>query len=357
MDLKGLVLSGGRGTRLRPLTHTAAKQLVPVANRPILYYVLDNLRDAGIKEIAIIVSPETGGAVREAVGSGGKWDANIEYILQEEPLGLAHAVKIARPFLGVDPFVMYLGDNLVGCGIRQLCADFIKSNLDARLLLKRVNNPSSFGIAEVDSQGRVSRLMEKPKAPRSDLALVGIYVFSPKIHAAIDRIRPSWRGELEITDAIQMLLAIGGLVASDEIVDWWLDTGKKDDLLTANTVVLDQWVTRQIDGNVDGTSEVTGRVSVGVGSAIIKSKIRGPAIIGENVQIESSFIGPFTSIGNGCRIVGSVLEHCVLLHNARVEGVDRLEDSLLGRGAAVLKHQGSHQAYRLMIGDDSEVLI
>ena len=357
MNLKGLVLSGGRGTRLRPLTHTAAKQLVPVANRPILYYVLDNLRDAGIKEIAIIVSPETGGAVRDAVGSGGKWDANIEYILQEEPLGLAHAVKIARPFLGVDPFVMYLGDNLVGCGIRQLCADFIKLRLDARLLLKRVNNPSSFGIAEIDSQGRVSRLMEKPKTPRSDLALVGIYVFSQKIHAAIDRIRPSWRGELEITDAIQMLLDSGGAVASDEIVDWWLDTGKKDDLLTANTVVLDQWVTRRIDGNVDSTSEVTGRVSVGLGSSIIKSKIRGPVIIGENVRIESSFIGPFTSIGNGCRIVGSVLEHCVLLHNARVEGVDRLEDSLLGKGAAVLKHQGSHQAYRLMIGDDSEVLI
>src|SRR4051794_36105191 len=186
MNLKGLVLSGGRGTRLRPLTHTAAKQLVPVANRPILYYVLDNLKDAGIKEIAIIVSTETGAAVREAVGNGGKWNVNIEYISQEEPLGLAHAVKIARPFLGADPFVMYLGDNLVGCGIRKLCTDFIESNLDARLLLKRVNNPSSFGIAEIDSHGRVTRLMEKPKTPRSDLALVGIYVFSSKIHAAID---------------------------------------------------------------------------------------------------------------------------------------------------------------------------
>jgi glucose-1-phosphate thymidylyltransferase len=357
MNLKGLVLSGGRGTRLRPLTHTAAKQLVPVANRPILYYVLDNLKEAGIKEIAIIVSPETGNAVQDAVGSGARWDVNIEYILQQEPLGLAHAVKIARPFLGVDPFVMYLGDNLVGCGIRPFCVDFIKSKVDARLLLKRVINPSSFGIAEIDSQGRVSRLVEKPKVPRSDLALVGIYMFSPQIHTAIDRIKPSWRGELEITDAIQMLLDSGGAVASDEILDWWLDTGKKDDLLTANTVVLDQWVTRQIQGKVDSMSEVTGRVSVGSGSTITKSKIRGPAIIGENVQIEDSFIGPFTSIGDGCRITGSVLEHCVLLQNARVEGIDRLEDSLLGKGASVLKHQGSHQAYRLMIGDDSEVLI
>ncbi|MGH9821544.1 MAG: glucose-1-phosphate thymidylyltransferase, partial [Pyrinomonadaceae bacterium] len=332
-------------------------QLVPVANRPILYYVLDNLKEADINEIAIIVSPETGAAIQEAVGDGGKWDVRIEYILQKEPLGLAHAVKIARPFLGIDPFVMYLGDNLVGCGISPFCADFVNSNVDARILLKRVKNPSSFGIAETDRNGRVSRLVEKPKEPRSDLALVGIYLFSAKIHDAIDRIKPSWRGELEITDAIQMLLDSGGTVSSDEIDNWWLDTGKKDDLLTANTVVLDQWVTRKIDGEVDALSEVTGRVSVGSGSTITKSKIRGPVIIGDNVRIENSFIGPFTSVGNGCRIISSVLEHCVLLENARVEGVDRLEDSLLGKGAAVRKNQGSHQAYRLMIGDDSEVLI
>ena len=237
------------------------------------------------------MSPETGAAIQEAVGGGGNWDISIEYILQKEPLGLAHAVKIARPFLGADPFVMYLGDNLVGCGIRPFCADFINSNIDARLLLKRVNNPSAFGIAEIDSNGRVRRLVEKPKEPRSDLALVGIYVFSANIHAAIDRIKPSWRGELEITDAIQMLLDDGGVVSSDEIDDWWLDTGKKDDLLSANTVVLDQWATRKIDGKVYTVSEVTGRVSVGVGSAISKSKIRGPVIIGDNVRIENSFMG------------------------------------------------------------------
>ncbi len=357
MALKGLVLSGGRGTRLRPLTHTAAKQLVPVANRPILYYVLDNLKEAGIRDVGIIISPETGNAIREAVGEGGRWNFKIEYILQGEPLGLAHAVKIARPFLGLDPFVMYLGDNLIGAGISAFCQDFVGGNVDATLLLKRVSTPSAFGIAEIDGQGRITRLEEKPKEPRSDLALVGIYLFSPKIHDAIDQIQPSWRGELEITDAIQVLLNRGGLVSSHEINSWWLDTGKKDDLLTANTVVLDEWLTRQLDGEADSQSEVTGRVRLGHGSRIINSNVRGPVVIGENVHIDASFIGPFTSIGDGCRIVASVLEHCVLLENARVEGVDRLEDSLLGKGSAVLKNQGSHQAYRLMIGDDSEVVL
>jgi glucose-1-phosphate thymidylyltransferase len=357
MALKGLVLSGGRGTRLRPLTHTAAKQLVPVANRPILYYVLDNLRDAGISEVGIVIAPETGAAIREAVGNGERWNFRVEYILQEEPLGLAHAVKVARPFLGQDSFVMYLGDNLIGSAIGPFCREFAAGEVDATLLLKRVANPSAFGIAEIDARGRIIRLVEKPKDPKSDLALVGIYLFSAKIHDAIDRIEPSWRGELEITDAIQVLLDHGGVVSSHEIASWWLDTGKKDDLLTANTVVLDEWLKHQVDGAVDSLSEVTGRVRLGPGSQVINSKVRGPVVIGDNVRIENSFIGPFTSIGDGCRIASSVLEHCVLLENARVEGVDRLEDSLLGKGSAVLKSQGSHHAYRLMIGDDSEVLL
>jgi len=357
MALKGLVLSGGKGTRLRPLTHTAAKQLVPVANRPILYYVLDNLQEAGIKEVGVVIAPETGGAIREAVGNGERWGFRIEYILQDEPLGLAHAVKIARPFLGADPFVMYLGDNLIGSAISSFCRDFAAADVDAALLLKRVANPSAFGIAEIDAQGRIIGLVEKPKEPKSNLALVGIYLFSAKIHDAIDRIKPSWRGELEITDAIQMLLSRGGSVKSHEIGSWWLDTGKKDDLLTANTVVLDDWLKHRLDGEVDALSELTGRVRLGQGSRVINSKVRGPVVIGENVRIENSFVGPFTSIGDGCRIVGSVLEHCVLLEQACVEGVDRLEDSLLGKSSAVRKNQGSHQAYRLMIGDDSEVLL
>ena len=355
--LKGLVLSGGRGTRLRPLTHTAAKQLVPVGNRPILFHVLDNLKNAGVADVGIVISPETGNAVREAVGTGELWGMRVEYVLQQEPLGLAHAVKTARPYLGSDPFVMYLGDNLIGSGIRDYRDRFERSGAQALILLKDVENPSSFGIAEVDSQQRVVRLVEKPKEPKSNLALVGIYFFTAEIHAAISRISPSWRGELEITDAVQALLDAGGEVLSDRVIAWWLDTGKKDDLLTANTVVLDEWVTRRIDGVIDAKSQVAGRVQLGRGSRIVDSTVRGPVVIGENVLVENSFIGPFTSIGGGGRIVSSVLEHCVLLENARIEHVDRLEDSLIGKNSSVIKNKNSHQAYRLMIGDDSEVLL
>jgi len=355
--MKGLVLSGGRGTRLRPLTYTAAKQLVPVGNRPILFHVLDNLRNAGIKEVGIVISPETGNAVRDAVGTGQLWGMTIEYIVQNEPLGLAHAVKVAQPFLGSDSFVMYLGDNLIGSGIKTYRDRFEKSVAEASILLKEVDNPSNFGIAEVDGSGCVIRLVEKPKVPRSNLALVGIYFFTPAIYQAIDRITPSWRGELEITDAIQVLLEDGGKVLSDRIESWWLDTGKKDDLLTANTVVLDEWVERRIYGEIDRQSQVAGRVRLGAGSRVVNSTVRGPVVIGETVLIENSFVGPFTSIGNGCQILSSVLEHCVLLENARIEHVDRLEDSLIGKNSVVVKDHKSHQAYRLMIGDDSEVLL
>jgi len=355
--LKGLVLSGGRGTRLRPLTHTAAKQLVPVANRPILYYVLDNLSEAGIRDVGIIISPETGKAIQEAVRDGAAWGMNVEYIPQKEPLGLAHAVKVARAFLGANPFIMYLGDNLIGSGIRRFCENFETSTADASILLKEVSEASNFGIAEIDSAGKVVRLVEKPKEPRSNLALVGIYFFSSRIHEAIDQIAPSSRGELEITDAIQQLLHQGCTVLSHHLDGWWLDTGKKDDLLTANTVVLDEWVKRRLDGETDPQSQITGRVQLGSGSRVINSTVRGPAVIGENVIIENSFVGPFTSIGSGCRIISSVLEHCVLLENAKIDHVDRLEDSLIGKNSAVIKDRNARQAYRLMIGDDSEVVI
>jgi glucose-1-phosphate thymidylyltransferase len=355
--LKGLVLAGGRGTRLRPLTHTAAKQLVPVANRPILYYVLDNLSEAGVRDVGIIISPESRKAIQEAVSDGSRWAMNVEYIVQEEPRGLAHAVKAARAFLGTNPFIMYLGDNLIGSGIRALCENFEQSAADASILLKEVADASSFGIAEVDAAGKVMRLIEKPKEPKSNLALVGIYFFSNKIHDAIDRIAPSWRGELEITDAVQELLDQGFTVSSQRLDGWWLDTGKKDDLLTANTVVLDEWVTRRIDGEIDARSHVTGRVQLGSGSRVINSTVRGPVVIADNVLIENSFVGPFTSVASGCRITSSVLEHCVLLENARIENVDRLEDSLIGKNSAVIKNQNTHQAYRLMIGDDSEVAL
>jgi glucose-1-phosphate thymidylyltransferase len=355
--IKGLVLSGGRGSRLRPLTHTGAKQLVPVANRPILFYVLDNLAAAAIREVGMIISRDTGKEIRNAVGDGRDWGIDIEYIVQEEPLGLAHAVKVARSFLGVSPFVMYLGDNLIGTGIERFREAFEQSGADATLLLKEVAAPSNFGIAEVDGQGRILRLVEKPKEPASNLALVGIYFFSPKIHEAVYAIQPSWRGELEITDAIQWLVDRGCKVSSHRLEGWWLDTGKKDDLLTANTAVLDSWAQREIVGQVDEASHVIGRVKLGKGSRIVNSTVRGPAVIGDHVIIEGSFIGPFTSVGNGCRIRFSVVEHCVVLENASIEHIDRMEDSLVGKGSGVIKGQGNHQAYRLMIGDDSVVEI
>jgi glucose-1-phosphate thymidylyltransferase len=246
---------------------------------------------------------------------------------------------------------------LIGSGVRKYVDQFEESGTDASILLKEVENPSAFGIAEVDDRGQVLRLMEKPKEPTSNLALVGIYFFTAKIHQAISSISPSWRGELEITDAIQALLDQGGQVTSHCIDCWWLDTGKKDDLLTANTIVLDEWVDRHLEGTIDPQSQVTGRVRLGRGSRIIHSTVRGPVVIGEEVQIEDSFIGPFTSIGDGCRIRSSVLEHCVLLEHARVEHVDRLEDSLMGKGSSVIKDHNCRQAYRLMIGDDSEVLL
>lgn len=353
--LKGLVLSGGRGSRLRPITYTGAKQLLPVANRPILFYVLENLSEAGIQDVGIIISPETGKEIKNAVGDGKDWGLKVEYILQEEPLGLAHAVKIAKPFLELNPFVMYLGDNLIGSGIAKFRRDFEQSRADAAILLKEVNTPSNFGIAEVDKQGRVMRLVEKPKAPVSNLALVGIYFFSAKIHEAVTKIRPSLRGELEITDAIQWLLDHDSRVLSHRLEGWWLDTGKKDDLLTANTAVLDEWTRRKIRGKVDATSQVTGRVDLGKGSRIMNSTVRGPVVIGENVHIEGSFIGPFTSIGNSCRIRSATVEHSVVLENATIEDIDRIEDSLVGKGSYVIQSKGNHQAYRLMIGDDSVV--
>ena len=355
--LKGLVLSGGKGTRLRPLTHTGAKQLVPVANRPILYYVLDNLLDAGIRDVGVIISPETGRAIQEAIGDGFNWGMTISYIVQHEPLGLAHAVKVARPFLGTQPFIMYLGDNLIGSNIHSFRASFEKTEAAASILLKTVDNPSSFGIAEVDSKGQVKHLVEKPKQPLSNLALVGIYFFSPKIHEAIDRIQPSERGELEITDAIQELLRSGYDVLSHQLDGWWLDTGKKDDLLTANSIVLDEWAKRELLGAADRESQLIGRIRLGNGSNVNKSIIRGPVVIGNNVQINNSFIGPFTSIGDGCQIAFSVMEHCVLLENTRIDHVDRLEDSIVGKNSSVIKGSGNHHAFRLMIGDDSEVLV
>ncbi len=356
MKIKGLVLSGGKGTRLRPITYTGAKQLVPIANKPILFYVLENIVNLGIKDVGIIIAPETGDAVKQAVGDGTRWGVDVTYILQPEPAGLAHAVKIAKPFLQEDPFLMYLGDNLIGADLRRFYERFITETPDAQILLKPVEDPSRFGVAEVDEKGRVKRLIEKPKVPPSNLALVGIYMFSPKIHEAIAEIKPSWRGELEITDAIQKLLDWNCLVLSDILEEWWLDTGKKDDLLKANTIVLDEWVKREVKGEVIN-SRISGRVVLPETAKVINSQIRGPAVIGKHVIIENAFIGPFTSIGHGSKIVNSSLEHCVLLDGVEVRNIERLEDALIGKHSRVIKNNSLPKALKLMIGDDSVVEI
>ncbi|MFZ5994417.1 MAG: glucose-1-phosphate thymidylyltransferase [Thermodesulfobacteriota bacterium] len=354
-NIKALVLSGGKGTRLRPLTHTMAKQLVPVANKPILGYVFEHIKEAGIRDVGVIVAPETQAEVKAYLGHGEKWDVKITYILQKEPLGLAHAVKTAQTFLKDSPFVMYLGDNLLGKGIKEALDKFRKTASDALLFLKKVSNPRAFGVAVLNGKGRIEKLIEKPKNPPSDLALVGVYLFSPRIHEAIGRIRPSWRGELEITDAIQELIHMGARVEGEVLDCWWLDTGKKDDFLAANTTVLDDYVKRRVDGFVDEKSEVSGRVHVDATARVINSIIRGPVIIGPGVEIVDSFIGPYTSIGEGTRITNSVIEHSVILSQVIVEGVTRLEDSILGREARIIKNQTRHKALRLMVGDQSLV--
>jgi glucose-1-phosphate thymidylyltransferase len=353
--MKALVLSGGKGTRLRPLTFTTAKQLIPIANKPILAYVLGHVSQAGIKDVGVIISPETGEEVKRYVKDGGEWGIRVTYILQE-PLGLAHAVKTARGFLGDDSFIMYLGDNLLGEGVNKLVDKFEKEKLDALILLKEVENPRSFGVAALDEKGNVIKLVEKPKQPPSNLALVGVYVFSSNVHKAVERIKPSWRNELEITDAIQELINMGFKVKSQILDSWWLDTGKKNDILSANAIVLDEYIKREIKGNLNESS-VTGRVKIDEGANIINSTIRGPAVIGKDSLVENSFIGPYTSIGDNSKVIDSSVEHCVILNDSLVERVERLEDSLIGRNSKVTKNRDRHKALRLMVGDYSEVEI
>jgi glucose-1-phosphate thymidylyltransferase len=353
---RGLVLAGGAGTRLRPLTYSGAKQLVPVANRPILFYVIDNLVDAGIRQIGVIISPQTGAEIRTALGDGSRFGAELTYIEQSHPGGLAHAVKTAQPFLADAPFVMYLGDNLIGMRIANAVATFLAdSNLSASLMLKEVDDPRAFGVAIVDDAGHVIALEEKPRQPRSRLALVGIYCFRPTIFAAIDRIQPSARGELEITDAISNLIDHGARCCFTQLDSWWLDTGKKDDLLRANDTVLDDWLRSAQLGTVDAASEIIGRVHVAAGAKLIRSRVRGPAIIGEGAQLIDAVIGPFTAIGPQVTIERSRVEHSVLMEGTQVRDIPRLEDSLIGRRVVVAPGRAGAGALALLVGDDCMV--
>jgi len=354
--LKALVLSGGKGTRLRPLTYTLPKQLVPVAGKPILHYVMDHLHQAGIHDVGVIIAPETGNQIQEALQVN-PWGHRFTFILQEAPLGLAHAVKTARDFLGEEPFIMYLGDNLIGTPIRGFVEEFYRDQPDALILLKEVSDPRAFGVAVVDDAGRVVRLVEKPKEPPSNLALVGVYIFTPEIHEVIEGLKPSWRGEYEITDAIQGLLDRGRRVRAHVLEGWWLDTGKKDDLLEANRVVLDDWIRRSIHPSaMVEESQVVGRVEIREGARIVRSVIRGPVVIGENAVVEDAFVGPYTSVGRSARVIRSSVEHCVVLDEASIVGVERLEDSLIGNRTVIRRQDGLRRALRLLVGDDAEIL-
>jgi glucose-1-phosphate thymidylyltransferase len=327
-----------------------------VANKPILWYGIESIVAAGITDIGIIISPETGEEIRQTTGNGEQFGAKITYIRQDQPAGLAHAVKTAQSFLGDSPFIMYLGDNLIEDDLSPFLDSFHQQSLDALILLRKVSNPSAFGVAKVDETGKVLYLVEKPKEPPSNLALVGIYFFAPTIHQAIASIQPSGRGELEITDAIQELINQNKAVEANKLLGWWLDTGKKDDLLEANRIILDTSLEIALQGEIDANSQVIGRVQIGQGSKIINSTIRGPVIIGENCHIENCFIGPYSSIANGVKLIDADIEHSVILKDATIIGIhQRIVDSVIGRRAKLEIAPQRPKALRFMIGDDSHV--
>lgn len=351
--MKALILCGGFGTRLRPITHTIAKQLVPIANKPVLFYGLEAIKEAGVEEVGIVVG-ETAREIVKAVGDGSPWGLRVTYINQEKPLGLAHAVLVSEEYLGGEDFVMYLGDNLIKDGIKGLVDEFRQNRPNSQILLARVKEPQRFGVAELED-GKVIRLVEKPEKPASDLALVGVYMFDGGIMEAARAIKPSGRGELEITDAIQWLIDQGRTVDPHIINGWWKDTGRLEDMLEANRIMLET-LEPSIEGHVDSESRVEGMVVVEKGAEVIASNIRGPAIIGEGTRIVNSFIGPYTSIYFGVEINGSEIEHSIILENSKITDIPgRIEDSLIGQNVEVGRSPLKPHAYRLMLGDNSRV--
>jgi glucose-1-phosphate thymidylyltransferase len=353
--MKALVLAGGSGTRLRPITHTSAKQLLPVANKPVLFYGLEAIADAGITDVGIVVG-DTAAAIEAAVGDGSAFGFRVTYLRQEAPLGLAHAVLIAREFLGDDDFVMYLGDNFIVGGITELVAEFRIARPDAQIMLTKVSDPRAFGVAELDDSGRVVGLEEKPQVPKSDLALVGVYMFTPAVHEAVRSLRPSWRGELEITEAIQWLVEQGKTVRSTVITGYWKDTGNVTDMLEVNRLVLESLESR-VDGTVDGSCEIIGRVAVEAGAQISGSRIVGPAIIGAGSKVTGSYVGPFTAIAGDCSVDDSEIEYSIVLRGASIRGVRRIEASIIGHHSEVTPAPRVPKAHRLVLGDHSKVQI
>ena len=352
--LKGLILSGGAGTRLRPITHTSAKQLVPVANKPVLFYGIEALVDAGVKEIGIIIAPETGDEIREAAGDGSQFGAEITYIVQDKPAGLAHAVLTAEDFIGGSPFVMYLGDNLLRDGLRNLVSTFTEHEPDTLILLTPVDDPQSYGVAELDGE-KIVRLIEKPKDPPSNLALVGVYLFSNLIFEAARSLEPSWRGELEITEAIDKLIDDGRNVRSEVVRGWWKDTGQLADMLEASRLVLEELVS-SVEGEVDDASKVEGRVVLGPGAKLERSVVRGPAVIGAGAHVEDAYIGPYTSIGDDVHVRRSEVENSIILSGSVVEDLGtRMEASLLGKEVKLTRSEGMPKTLQMLVGDKSEI--
>ena len=353
--MKALVLAGGSGSRLRPITHTYAKQLRPVANKPVLFYGLEAISDAGIAEVGIVVG-DTAPVIEAAVGDGSAFGLAATYIRQEAPRGLAHAVLVARDFLGDDDFVMYLGDNFIVGGITPLVEEFRSSRPDAQIMLTSVQDPRQFGVAELDAAGEVVALEEKPRHPKSDLALVGVYIFTPAVHEAVSQLTPSWRGELEITEAIQWLIDEGRKVRSTTITGYWKDTGNVADMLEVNRMVLET-ITPRVRGAVDTESELIGRVVVEPGAQVTQSRIVGPVIIGDGARVSGSYVGPFTSVAPDCAITDSEIEYSIVLRGALIQGVRRIEASLIGHDVEVTPSPKTPKAHRLILGDHSKVQI
>ena len=352
--MKGLILAGGSGRRLRPITHKTAKQLVPIANKPILHYVIEDLVGVGITELGIVVG-DTAQEIEKSVGNGSLWDANITYIKQEKPLGLAHAVLISEPFLGQEKFVMYLGDNMFEDSLHDVVDGFEKSSTNARLLLAKVHNPQSFGVAEVDEQGAIKGLVEKPENPKSDLALVGVYLFDSTIHRAVKAIEPSNRGELEITDAIQWMIDENQNVEHRTLKGWWIDAGKKDPLLLCNELILEK-IESLFLSQIGETVTLKGEIVVGENVEIIDSNIQGPIVIGSGVRIERSDIGPYVSIGDECKIEDSSVERSVIMGKSHLSGVTQLTKSVLGREVEIDgKESEVQEPTSLMLGDGTKV--
>ncbi|HEU0164330.1 MAG TPA: glucose-1-phosphate thymidylyltransferase, partial [Thermomicrobiales bacterium] len=353
-SLKGLVLAGGKGSRLRPLTATGAKQLVPVANKPVLFYALEQMVAAGIEEIGIVIG-DTGAQVQAATGDGSAFGARFTYIQQDAPRGLAHALSIGQEFLGDSAFCMYLGDNFLKEGISGHADRFATSNAAGQILLKKVLDVSALGVALLDEDGRVMRLVEKPKTPISDMAVVGVYFFGPEVHQITPNLKPSARGELEITDAIQGLIDAGYEVDSSVIDDEWIDTGKKDDMLEANRVVLST-IGRSVKGDVDALSAIVGDVIIEAGATIIDSVVRGPAVIGSGARIEHTFVGPFTAIGDRCHLLNCEIEHSIVLQDSIIRNIGtRISDSLIGKEVIVERTEQKPHVMRLLLGDHAQV--